>query len=174
MGNGNGYCGYSMSNNAVRAYEEGLLPLSKITVYSLKKAGINLKLKEFKILANKEVIKTREWHHTSSQYNKTHFWDLEETQERYFFDDADTDKMRKRAQSLLEEADKDNDKIVSGEFVQHQRISMKYSKSAVFKFKGVIKGNWIELIECERVSGSHGLNLPKKKKLDGNGVKLNK
>ena len=58
-----GYSGFSMSNNAVQAYESGLLPASKI-----KKVPTNL-IELF--------CSPSEWHHTSKEYNKTNFYDPE-------------------------------------------------------------------------------------------------
>lgn len=57
-----GYHNYSMSNRAVAAYRNGLLPLSKI------KAPAAFK----KVAA--ELAGYEEWHHTSKMYNKTYFY----------------------------------------------------------------------------------------------------
>ena len=69
---------YSMSNNAIFAYESGLLPLSKITARALKNAGITISLKQFKELCREGALRPAEWHHTSSRYNRTNFYDLEQ------------------------------------------------------------------------------------------------
>lgn len=55
-----GYNGYSMSNNAVSAYENGLRPASKI-------AGIPA------VLIAK-FMPVGEWHHTSKTFNRTRFY----------------------------------------------------------------------------------------------------
>lgn len=81
-----GYFGYSMSNNACVAYDEGKMPLSK-----WKKADILAALKEsngedFAMLAKsytvkilkKAVLECREWHHTSSRYNRTDFYEVKQ------------------------------------------------------------------------------------------------
>ena len=82
-----GYSGWSMSNNAVAAYEDGEKPLSKWTKtdifdamseqeIELKCSMENLRKLPAKIL--KEVCLTRSsWHHTSSHYNKTDFYSLD-------------------------------------------------------------------------------------------------
>ena len=72
---------YSMSNNALSAYESGLLPLSKITARALKNAGITISLKQFKELCREGALRPAEWHHTSSRYNRTNFYDLEQCKE---------------------------------------------------------------------------------------------
>jgi len=61
-----GYNNYSMSNNAVDAYNAGLLPASKL--------ARKLKVSP---LAIKTVLKPNEWHHTSSHYNCTNFYNGE-------------------------------------------------------------------------------------------------
>jgi len=58
-----GYSGYSMSNNAVAAYEDGLVPASKIP-------GIPAALV-------KSYCYPSEWHHTSCQFNKTNFYNVD-------------------------------------------------------------------------------------------------
>lgn len=69
-----GYDGYSMSNNARRAYTDGLLPASKM-IKELKKRfpktfkGLNTKV-------FKKFVTASEWHHTSCKYNETKFYSL--------------------------------------------------------------------------------------------------
>lgn len=53
-----------MSNNAVEAYENGLVPASKIR-------GVPASLVD-------DFCRPREWHHSSSFYNKTKFYDPKE------------------------------------------------------------------------------------------------
>ena len=59
-----GYNGFSMSNNAVAAYRQGLVPASKIK-------GVPAALV-------KEFCSPSEWHHMSKQYNCTDFFDPED------------------------------------------------------------------------------------------------
>lgn len=81
-----GYHGYSMSNNACYAYDCGKRPKSKWT-----KAGILEMLaenngKEFAEAAKpykanilkEAVLESNEWHHTSSKYNRTNFYEVKE------------------------------------------------------------------------------------------------
>ena len=80
-----GYNGYSMSNRAVEAYEDGEKPLSK-----WRKAEIIDKVKELDIKFNIELLKKvklnilkdfllkkSSWHHTSSYCNSTDFYSLD-------------------------------------------------------------------------------------------------
>lgn len=79
-----GYNGYSMSNNAVQAYEDGEKPYSKWTKKAILEAidkETNRSSNEFK---NVPVAVLREmflycssWHHTSKYYNQTDFYSLD-------------------------------------------------------------------------------------------------
>lgn len=72
-----GYYGFSMSNNAVSAYECGEKPLSKWT----KEAILSLCGEKSEELASLTVSELRKnllynssWHHTSCHYNRTVFY----------------------------------------------------------------------------------------------------
>ena len=69
-----GYNGYSMSNNAVKAYSEGKVPLSKINTEILNQFNIPLSVKDVKAILKEEG--PCEWHHTSCHYNCTNFYNL--------------------------------------------------------------------------------------------------
>lgn len=82
-----GYNGFSMSNNAVAAYEDGEKPLSKWTKADIFDA-INEQEVELKCSIEKlkklpaKVLKGicliySSWHHTSNHYNKTDFYSLD-------------------------------------------------------------------------------------------------
>lgn len=80
-----GYNGYSMSNNAVNAYESGEMPYSKWTKEDIINEIENIddtKVEFAKQLTAKELkefILTRtSWHHTSMLYNKTDFYSVDE------------------------------------------------------------------------------------------------
>lgn len=62
-----GYSGFSMSNNAVAAYESGMLPASKLA------ARIGRGATAAGVAA---VLMPSEWHHTSKNYNRTDFYDF--------------------------------------------------------------------------------------------------
>lgn len=81
---GNGYDGYSMSNNAREAYEDGRKPISQFDSYDLEDfneqlqtMGINAQVKSVRALKSllERYGSTGEWHHTSSYYNETSFYD---------------------------------------------------------------------------------------------------
>ena len=60
-----GYYGYSKSNNAISAEEEGKFPAS----VAAKKLGVSTG-------AIENYISTTEWHHYSSHYNKVYVYDI--------------------------------------------------------------------------------------------------
>lgn len=83
-GNGNGYDGYAMSNNARMAYEDCReMPLSKWTKTELLSAIRSYNVSADVILAlqkhntdtlRRELLMYSGWHHTSEYYNKTNFY----------------------------------------------------------------------------------------------------
>ena len=82
-----GYHNYSMSNNAVLAYENGEKPLSKWTKAAIIEALEDSEAPaEFIVAVKKQpvaAVKTvllycSSWHHTSKQYNKTDFYSVED------------------------------------------------------------------------------------------------
>lgn len=82
---GNGYDGYSMSNNARAAYASGEKPLSKWTKAEIISSVAELnpelaeKLKAVKSDALRSHLLTfSSWHHTSSYYNQTDFYSVDE------------------------------------------------------------------------------------------------
>ncbi len=81
-----GYYGYSMSNNAVAAYLDGEKPLSKWTKKEIisrveDECEINFPIEKLKKLSLAELkklcLKKSSWHHTSSRYNCTDFYDID-------------------------------------------------------------------------------------------------
>lgn len=77
---GNGYNGYSMSNNAIEAYNNGLMPLSKWGKQEADELSDLLGVK-VGIAQLKRFLKDygeRGYHHTSRFYNKTPFYSIAE------------------------------------------------------------------------------------------------
>jgi len=82
-----GYNGWSMSNNAVAAYEDGEKPLSKWTKTDIFDTIVDTeielkcsieKLRKLPVKVLKEVcLKYSSWHHTSNHYNRTEFYSLD-------------------------------------------------------------------------------------------------
>lgn len=79
---GNGYDGYSMSNNARAAYENGEKPLSNWTKTDIIDAiqDINPNIDCSRLNAatlKKEFLTQTSWHHTSKFYNRTNFYSID-------------------------------------------------------------------------------------------------
>lgn len=80
-----GYHNFSMSNNAVDAYENGEMPLSKWSKKAILAAVAAAAPDALPLLSNcplavlrAHVLERSSWHHTSSHYNKTDFFALDE------------------------------------------------------------------------------------------------
>lgn len=79
-----GYNGYSMSNNAVMAYENGEKPFSKWTkaeileVLAEKKTAEYMEaVKRLTVSETKSLfLNMTSWHHTSSMFNRTEFYSV--------------------------------------------------------------------------------------------------
>lgn len=81
---GNGYDGYSMSNNARLAYANGEMPLSKWTKTLLLEAleeieGLDMvEVRKIPVAVLREAMLTQtSWHHTSKYFNVTNFYALD-------------------------------------------------------------------------------------------------
>jgi len=63
-----------MSNNAVRAYDDDLVPMSKITRRWLDWHEINESVAVVKNLIRDGHLTAQEWHHTGKYYTRTDFF----------------------------------------------------------------------------------------------------
>lgn len=147
-----GYNGFSMSNNAVAAYEDGEKPLSKWTKADIfeiiedEDREINLKcsiskLRKLPVKILKDVCLTySSWHHTSSHYNKTDFYSLDVKAVENLTDE--------RIDELIAEckADKDTEDNPSEEkwecaFLEWSG-SRKHPVATEVIEEGIVKGDW--------------------------------
>lgn len=89
-----GYCGFSMSNNAVDVYRCGEMPLSKWLKTDLINAIEDViedkaDIAKFKKLTVKQLkeyfLYESSWHHTSKMYNETSFYSIDEDNIDRFF-----------------------------------------------------------------------------------------
>lgn len=78
---------YSMSNNAVAAYDSGLVPASKIK-------GVPAHL-------IRQFVEPAEWHHTSSRYNSTNFFNTIEVQAAFGLEPSDDYEVNPEAVTAL-------------------------------------------------------------------------
>lgn len=147
-----GYKGYSMSNNAVAAYESGEKPLSQWTkgdiISEVEKISKETDLK-FDIANLKKVpssmlksicLKKTSWHHTSEYYNRTNFYSVDVN-----FIEALTDKDIKSYWERAKE-DKANTKEPAAEKWECSFLewsgTKSHPKATTVTETGTIKGNW--------------------------------
>lgn len=145
-----GYNGWSMSNNAVAAYEDGEKPLSKWTKTdifdAINKQEVELKcsiekLKKLPVKVLKEVCLTySSWHHTSNHYNKTDFYLLDVDRIENLADDKIEEllldyKTGKKAES------KSSEERWKCAFLEWSG-SRKHPVATEVIEEGIIKGNW--------------------------------
>lgn len=146
-----GYCGYSMSNNAVDAYRDGEKSLSKWRksdiLEAIEDTGIPLKcsvekLKKLPVKLLKEVcLWQSSWHHTSSYYNETDFYYIDEDRIRDITD--------KEIDKLMAEYKADK-KIVQSKATEVKwkcaflewSGSRKHPKATEVIEVGIVKGDW--------------------------------
>lgn len=164
-----GYYGYSMSNNAVMAYEDGEKPLSKWTktaIITTIQTAINdgevtakcdiekLKKLPVKVLKDELLIRTS-WHHTSCHYNRTDFYfvDLDRLEE---MTDEDIEQMLQNKSAKPAEPTEEKWKCAFLEWSG----TRKHPKATEHIEVGIVKGEWFI-----RANGS-------KKKTSANGFKF--
>lgn len=148
-----GYNGWSMSNNAVEAYESGEKPLSKWTKTAIFEAisgnsdynfnsDVISALKKMPVKALKELVLERtSWHHTSNHYNKTNFYSVDFD----LIEELTTENLEILLKSA--EADKKNEspkdipEIWECTFLEWSG-TRKHPKATEITEIGEIKGNW--------------------------------
>lgn len=145
-----GYNGFSMSNNAVAAYEDGEKPLSKWTKAdifdTIEEQEVELKcsiekLKKLPVKVLKEICLTySSWHHTSNHYNKTDFYSLDVDRIENLTDDKIEElllyyKIDKKAES------KPSEEMWECAFLEWSG-SRKHPVATEVIEEGIIKGNW--------------------------------
>lgn len=165
-----GYKKFSMSNNAVAAYENGEKPFSKWTKQDiieeieklLKKNELSLncsieKLRKapVKVLRNL-CLSYSSWHHTSNHYNKTDFYSL---------DTSEIEKITNK--TLDEEIFENKSKIAENQVEEKWKCAFlewggtrKHPVAKEITEVGIVKGDWFI-----RADGS-------KKKITANGFRF--
>lgn len=170
-----GYNGYSMSNNAVAAYENNEMPLSKWSkqniidvISSMINDGLetNLSLEEFrkqKKCVLETLLKYNSWHHTSSKYNETSFYRVSEDQ----VSKLDYDTIQHILKCVEEEKEQKQDKtfyyadVIYGEW----EGTRKHPKLVETEAQALIVGDWAYIVSDYYVS---------KKKVSGNHFSISK
>ena len=145
-----GYYGFSMSNNAVTAYEDGKRPLSKWTKTAIldracskmqdegaepdQIAAVMTALKSLSIKTLKaRALTVSEWHHCSSWYNRTDFYDV-----------VDTLDLIENASTWTEQNEQEQEQIehkVRARFLEWTG-SRAHPKATEHEEYGTIRGKW--------------------------------
>jgi hypothetical protein len=165
-----GYCGYSMSNNAVFAYQSGEKPLSKWTktdiLAAVKKSAedgeftphfdlAGLKKLSVKTLRD-TVLYVSSWHHTSDHYNRTDFYSVDTDRLGKLTPEGLADWLKSQAPAKAEAAPR----CVRVKFTTWEGNFRHYQKPVDHEMIGEIRGNW-----CYFADGS-------KKSINGSGFKI--
>lgn len=143
-----GYYGYSMSNNAVSAYENGEKPFSKWTKADIVREIRNSEL-EFnfsmekikkvpvKVLRDRCLMKTS-WHHTSSYYNTTDFYSVDLD----FLTEVDDEKIDEWIEIYNENKNEEiKEEKWECEFLEWSG-TRKHPKATEITEIGIVKGDW--------------------------------
>ncbi len=141
---GNGYNGYSMSNNAVAAYESGEMPISKWTKNAILETledneDLYNKANNLPAWILKDMLKYSSWHHTSKHYNRTDFY-IFDIEQLINLTDEDVKRMKinrknklaqtkeKRAQEKKEREARKKAKQAEAELKERCENVLKYTK----------------------------------------------
>lgn len=145
-----GYNGWSMSNNAIEAYENGEKPLSKWTKVDIFNAiesqEVELKcsmekLRELPVKFLKEVcLHKTSWHHTSNHYNKTDFYSLD-TQRMEILTDEKINELLVEYKANKKIKNTPSEEIWECAFLEWSG-SRKHPKATEVIEEGVVKGDW--------------------------------
>lgn len=149
-----GYYGFSMSNNAVVAYDEGQKPLSKWTKKDIiekveeliqeEELVLNCSMATLKKmpvkLLKESCLKYSSWHHTSNHFNKTDFYSIDTYKLEKLTDEL-IEKMISEEKSNSKEIGQPEEEIWECEFLEWSG-TRKHPKATVCTEVGIIKGDW--------------------------------
>ena len=151
-----------MSNNALLAYEEGRKPISRVTTVDLKNHRIDISLNFAKYLADQNIWKTEEWHHSCGEsFQKIKFYDLNVLKD--LLDDLSKEKFTEYSNDF-----KKSKKTKNVEIVEQKKVRGKYTtfyksgyrwKPWDHDFTGIKKGNWIFLDDDNGKKKANGKNI---------------
>lgn len=178
---GNGYSGYSMSNNAIACYDDGIYPISKWTkdeiisqaigflnenVSEIEKNDliINLMKKSRTNMLKGVFLEYDSWHHSSKFFNKTTFYKLntyliEELSEKNTLE-IETFFNKKNEAFKPEKKEKQKEKSST-----NSRVEYVYIRYYTLEKK---RGRWVEVYDdfYGYKKGDWAIGLYSKKRLD--------
>jgi len=140
-----GYDGFSMSNNARDAYDQGKRPLSQFKAADLKAAGWPGTLAFAQWLGREGHWQPCEWHHSSKEFNATDFFDPIELVEWWDgLDDAERSELLQRFISTIRPRKAAEEVRVEGTYIAWSG-SRRHPKATEVEFTGTLRGDWITL-----------------------------
>lgn len=153
-----GYCGYSMSNNAVKAYNEGEKPLSKWSkkdiieaVVVREKTSIDISVLTLKELRD-EFLVYSSWHHTSKFYNQTEFYNLDEVAIERFNEEKLNKIVNSRVKKVKRSKEEIEKKKIEKELnkakKEYKKVCKQYSQNECF-----IGQKMIAICTIEEING---------------------
>ena len=173
---GNGYSGISMSNNAVEAYEEGRMPLSKWTKgmlierieenRSLIKCDYNLLIKQpLELLKDLVLSSDGEYHHMGIRYNEVYFYHFDTDRLSNLTDkciqmkrkEYDTAKARKK--TIKQQNSENNDQYDGRWEASYIKRSADGKHKREFVLTGEIKGGWFFIDSGSELQGKKKLSI---------------
>ncbi len=146
-----GYNGYSMSNNAVEAYQRGEMPLSKWTkteiIEEIEEAvrckDLELKcsfskIKKIPVKMLKQIcLYKSSWHHTSNHYNCTDFYSLDLSGLESLTDE--------KIDAIISDCRREQEKPEEEKWIcafLEWSGTRKHPKATRIVEEGIVKGNW--------------------------------
>ena len=147
-----GYHNYSMSNNAINAYNEDKKPLSKFKKSDFLSYDLTLPVSFYKWMTTIDLWTACEWHHSSKHYNKTYFYSIDDLVETIEEEKESDDKFlekkltewKEEKRKKKEEEEKEPEYKVICYYVTWGG-SRRYPKKYEHEEKGVLIGDWIYL-----------------------------
>lgn len=150
-----GYYGYSMSNNAMLAYDNGERPLSKWTkkdiIEEIETAiedeylTLNCSLEKLKKIPSKLLkslcLSYSSWHHTSNHYNKTDFYSLDLDRIRRLSDEKIDNKIADYKREQADSKAEPTEEKWKCAFLEWSG-TRKHPKATEVIEDGIVKGDW--------------------------------
>ena len=135
-----------MSNRAVRAYNDGRIPLSRITLKDLRKAGWSGTRKLAMFLAKVGVWRSSEWHHSGGTwFNHVDFYDLGELVNIWSdLSQEERDDLVAKSKCESEEVEV-RDVRVKGSYTLFSGTGRRRRCLGEQEFTGVLRGGWIHI-----------------------------
>lgn len=153
-----GYHGTKMSNRAWEAYQDGRMPWSKwrkSDILDHFDETIQKKLKKYSLATLKEYfLVISEWHHTSSWFNETNFYEVIEDSEINF---ASLDRIEKENKAQKSAKKEKEDELIKARVSWIEFEGTRNHPRPIKKEDyAILKGIWAYTENCKKkVNGGH-------------------